>query len=430
MAMNLADLISHRPDPAAVRTLGIITKPDTLNPGSNSERSFVSLAKNDKHKLDLGWHAVKNRGFGMETQTDQQRDEFEAQFFGSGAWTSLPLANVGIGTLRTKLSRVLLQHIRKELPSLTDAIEEATSATQDSLKDLGQPRCEPHQQRNYLMEKAQRFQELTRDALQGNYGDSFFKTTTTATIPPRRLRAKIQDLNIDFARTLYRKGHQWHIFDNQTPSGYMFPVPSTTASDNYGNLPEPIQIRRAEFLEKRIGAQVRLNRQEGLLSVVNPRIVGEIFRQQAAPWERIARQHLNDVLRAVDDYLYESLSTMMDADTFDALGQEHIEAEMQERYHRTNAKLEELLVPYQKRELMMYDPNFNQDVQQIRAKRNSGVQSKSTFGSEQQDGSTPVQFLTESLDDFTNCEVLDLMQTYYYVSQHTVMQYPQRDLPS
>ena len=43
-------------DPSGKRTLGVITKPDTLVPGSESETMFVSLAKNQNVEFRLGWH--------------------------------------------------------------------------------------------------------------------------------------------------------------------------------------------------------------------------------------------------------------------------------------------------------------------------------------------------------------------------------------
>lgn len=51
-------------DPSGDRTLGVISKPDTLVPGSESEAAFVSLAKNQEVEFRLGWHVLKNMGFG------------------------------------------------------------------------------------------------------------------------------------------------------------------------------------------------------------------------------------------------------------------------------------------------------------------------------------------------------------------------------
>ncbi|KAK4134804.1 dynamin family protein [Trichocladium antarcticum] len=43
-------------DPQGTRTLGLITKPDTLDEGSDSERFYVELAQNKDVHFRLGWH--------------------------------------------------------------------------------------------------------------------------------------------------------------------------------------------------------------------------------------------------------------------------------------------------------------------------------------------------------------------------------------
>ncbi len=48
-------------DPEGFRTLGIITKPDTLVKSSVGETSFLSLARNEEFEFKHGWHVVKNQ---------------------------------------------------------------------------------------------------------------------------------------------------------------------------------------------------------------------------------------------------------------------------------------------------------------------------------------------------------------------------------
>ena len=66
------------------RTLGVITKPDTLIEGSESEAMYVSLARNQDVEFRLGWHVLKN----MESETGEwslgDRDTKEVFFFSRG----------------------------------------------------------------------------------------------------------------------------------------------------------------------------------------------------------------------------------------------------------------------------------------------------------------------------------------------------------
>jgi hypothetical protein len=50
-------------DPEGARTLGIITKPDTLARDSPSETAYIDLARNEDVKLALGWHVLRNRSW-------------------------------------------------------------------------------------------------------------------------------------------------------------------------------------------------------------------------------------------------------------------------------------------------------------------------------------------------------------------------------
>ena len=68
-------------DPRGIRTLGIITKPDTLHPGSESEKAYRDLVRNEDVKFRLGWHVLRNRGYDERTVSAHERDEVEKKLF-------------------------------------------------------------------------------------------------------------------------------------------------------------------------------------------------------------------------------------------------------------------------------------------------------------------------------------------------------------
>ena len=68
-------------DPNGSRTLGIITKPDTLHVGSESEKDFLHLAMNKDVIFRLGWHTLRNRDFHNRDYSIEERDELERDFF-------------------------------------------------------------------------------------------------------------------------------------------------------------------------------------------------------------------------------------------------------------------------------------------------------------------------------------------------------------
>ncbi|CAL5868007.1 uncharacterized protein PFLUO_LOCUS2230 [Penicillium psychrofluorescens] len=144
-------------DPSGKRTLGIITKPDTLAAGSESETMFVSLAKNQNVEFRLGWHILKNMDMEKGQWTLKQRDAEEQEFFSQGIWKDLPSLLVGIGSLRTRLSKVLLSQIATELPSLIREIEDKTDHYRTRLRRLGEPRITIDEQKSYLLNISQSF---------------------------------------------------------------------------------------------------------------------------------------------------------------------------------------------------------------------------------------------------------------------------------
>ncbi|KAK5105699.1 hypothetical protein LTR62_002363 [Meristemomyces frigidus] len=105
-------------DPRGLRTLGIITKPDTLALGSESETAYLNLAKNLDIKFTLGWHVLKNREYSSRTVSLTERNQAEAEFLSQGVWVQLSRSDVTIAPLRRRLSRVLLSQIKTEVPSL------------------------------------------------------------------------------------------------------------------------------------------------------------------------------------------------------------------------------------------------------------------------------------------------------------------------
>ncbi|KAJ4372438.1 hypothetical protein N0V83_004212 [Neocucurbitaria cava] len=413
-------------DPKGSRTLGIITKPDIPERGGDNEKELMRLAKNEKYPLQHRWHAVRNRSFVTREQTDAERDATERKFFSEGIWSQFPPEDVGISSLRVKLSRVLLEHIGKELPSLVCAVQSAITSTEHSLKALGDARETSRQQRAYLTGHAEKFQMLTHDALRGIYSNPFFALSSPDERSATRLRTEIQNMNIAFAHVMYRKGHTWEIANEQSSRPFMSSIlaASSHATQEYDAwLQEPVSISRSDFLEKHVGEYVRQSRPSGLPSLVNPWVIGEVFRRQSEGWREIAQLHLQRVFQAMKDYIEEALGSLIDPRTCSMLMLKQIQSELNTRWRSVEAKLEELLVPYTEQDPITYDPGFVREIEETRAARyqlsatqsgsadpvSSRGQQRASMASR---GSTR-QLLTESLDGFTNSEILDLMQTYY-----------------
>ncbi|KAI1559982.1 interferon-induced GTP-binding protein Mx, partial [Pyrenophora tritici-repentis] len=204
---------SRQIDPQGLRTLGLITKPDTLDEGSDNERFYVELAQNKDVQFRLGWHVLRNRDYTSRDLSTEVRNKIEAQFFSSGVWKSLPPNQVGVHSLKSRLSKILKDHIVAQLPDVLTQIKSGIQECTERLGKLGASRATAQEQRRYLLQVSQSFSTLVRAAIDGQYSDSFFGDASTPEGYHKRLRAVLQNTLIDFAEDMRKKGHTHTITD-------------------------------------------------------------------------------------------------------------------------------------------------------------------------------------------------------------------------
>jgi hypothetical protein len=139
-------------DPQGVRTLGLITKPDTLDAGSDSEQAYLKLAENKDVAFQLGWHVLKNRDYKMRDATTAERDAAEDEFLSKGVWATIDPSLLGVRHLKPRLSNVLKDQILRQLPSLIQDVESGLADCDRRLQLLGAPRPTITEQRRYLLQ--------------------------------------------------------------------------------------------------------------------------------------------------------------------------------------------------------------------------------------------------------------------------------------
>lgn len=194
------------------RTIGIITKPDTLRTGTTLERDFLALARNEDIKFERGWHVVRNLDLGAGEEETKDRDSEESLFFEKSNFKSLPPSSVGIASLRHRLSQVLFRQVQSELPKLVEDIRSGIAKTRDVLDKLGPSRVTPEEQRAFLIRISQEFQILSKDAINGQYSNSFFADRLPA---KRRLCAVIANSHDNFGTSLRENGARWIISEGK-----------------------------------------------------------------------------------------------------------------------------------------------------------------------------------------------------------------------
>ncbi|KAJ1995158.1 mitochondrial dynamin GTPase Msp1 [Coemansia spiralis] len=121
---------SRRNDPMGVRTIGVITKVDTTEP----DTAVHMLTQND-YPLHLGYIGVVCKP--VKEKVGRSSHDIllsEAQYFGRHSEFQGPGVQVGVGTLRRKLVRVLEESMRRSLSSLVDAVRSELEETRYQIK--------------------------------------------------------------------------------------------------------------------------------------------------------------------------------------------------------------------------------------------------------------------------------------------------------
>lgn len=295
-------------DPQGDRTLGVITKPDRLSAGSGSEVKFLELARNEDVFLKLGWHVIKNRKFEETKFSIEQRNLSEKTFFSTSNFKTLSNENVGIDALRVRLSYLLFEHVKNELPRLQNDLESALQDTQNELKTLGNPRSTALECRMYLTHLNMECYEICRAAIDGNYEHRHFTLDSddagafadskAATIPLRRLRASVQLENSRFAETFEAKGHK-----------YVFGPFDSSALIRRTQIPTPRLLSKKDAMNW-VGVKLKRARGTELIGNFNPQVIGELFWEQSEPWEKIARAHVEKISKSCDMFLADLLESM------------------------------------------------------------------------------------------------------------------------
>lgn len=345
--------LARAADKKGTRTLGVITKPDTLISDSPSEANFVDLARNKEIEFKLGWHVLKNMDSETGRSSLTERDRKEEEFFSRGVWGKLTRSLLGIKHLRDRLSRVLLKQISGELPSLISEIDLKSNLCRSRLKDLGEPRATVQEQRLYLLHISQSFQSLAKAAAGGTYNDTFFEDPTTKLGYHKRIRAWTQNLNQGFADEITELGHLRKIVKS-----------SRGAVGDRGQM----LVKRTEYLDH-IQDLMRKTRGRELPGTFNPMIVVDLFYEQSRPWKDITQKHVRKVWHAAKEFLDLTLGHVADAETSKSIWRHIFEPALKHLLNALKEKTEELLTPLQAGHPITYSQDFVQKLQRLRNER-------------------------------------------------------------
>lgn len=156
-------------DPKGIRTIGVITKIDIMDSGTNAKR----MLEGKDVQLRLGFIGIKNRSQQdiIDRITVKAAIEKEQLYFSTHpVYSSMNQQVLGIFNLTTKLTKILFTHIKHSLPEIMKEIRDKIKETEDDLRDLGPPMpSESAEKMQLLWGMVTDFISTYKNAISGKY---------------------------------------------------------------------------------------------------------------------------------------------------------------------------------------------------------------------------------------------------------------------
>ena len=158
-------------DVAGTRTLGVLTKLDIMDAGTDAKKVLM----NEEIPLKLGYVGVKNRSkqdlINKLSMAETQRKERE--FFKSHpVYKNLPAGHLGTEVLINKLTKIYFRIIRENLPRIVKAINDRVKTAEEELQGLGQPMpTDDAGKMSMLWNMINEYCDVFRKVLQGKYNN-------------------------------------------------------------------------------------------------------------------------------------------------------------------------------------------------------------------------------------------------------------------
>jgi hypothetical protein len=327
---------SRKFDPDGARSMGVITKPDLLSRPDKARMlpSILELAENrtQAFRFKRPWHIVRCLN-DDERQNGKDRDSLEHDLLAGHPWDQFPRSQRGVPALRLRLGEYLQEHIDQVLPELAESLQKKVSSIKSSLEKLGPPRTTSVDRMQYLIRISRRYGQLVQEALDGTYASPIFNGDNN----PNRLRATTMRLADDFEGEMRMKGHATEI--SKTTLFFQFKPGS-------GSTSFPEQVSLAEALE-RVGKRIQSHRGPELPLLFNPRLVGELFKEQSAKWPTLVTAYTDRVCQAVRDVLLSIVRGISPSHkTAEALSRHILDVALGECEKELESKVRELCAPF------------------------------------------------------------------------------------
>ncbi|KAL4444748.1 hypothetical protein ABPG74_015956 [Tetrahymena malaccensis] len=197
------------------RTIGVITKLDIMDAGTDARKMIMGL----EIPLKLGYVGVKGRSqkdINDNKRVSKALDEEKAFFAADKVYSTMDPKFLGTKALTNKLSSVLFYHIRNILPSIVKEIKDKLKECEDRLKDLGPalPR-EQKDKMQLIWTMITDFTENFKNTIKGKY-DQRRSNINTELSGGAVIKMMFNELYEDFIQKTFRATREYSDKDIQT----------------------------------------------------------------------------------------------------------------------------------------------------------------------------------------------------------------------
>lgn len=391
--------LAKEADPRGTRTVGVLTKPDAIQPGD--EGRVIDTAKNRITILNHGWFVVRNRST-EEVQKGisfAERRANESRFFMKDPWRTLDNDRVGIPALEKFLRKLLFDHIRKEYPSLVQEINTLMERCAKDIEELGPRRETSDEQRRMLIEIATEFQSSAKNSLMGFY------EMDCLTQKSLRVRMHIQNLNEEFSDKVWKYGH------TKSFTGKPSAPPE---SENTPIDPEEEALSIYDWIKD----AYRQSRGAELPGMVNPGVVQLLFKMQTTKWEKLAENHIARVKERVEEFNIDLLRQKCPDDTLRQKIWMRLRPLFAAVYKRANEELGAILEDERGGILLTYNHYYAANLDYSREQRIIAIMDHSGVTG---DGTNPNAVIIKkkpvSNEEQAVNEIHDVLQAFYKVAR-------------
>ena len=284
-------------DPNGFRTMGIITKPDKLEPGQEGQKNWteVALNKNGRFKLLRGWHLLRNRNEKELKHNEKDRDLIERQYFEDreNGWypiveeskRSPESCGYGAERLKQRLSVMLERQTRQMLPQIQDQIDAKIKRIDAEIERIGLAGMKIEDAQEQFAEYCDEMCDLARDGISGHHDTRHFSLKNLN-------RLKLKDGAVSFVRANIRKKDE-----------AFATALRETAHDNFFAWDHKDDPANSEKWVERVYDVLQQTEGTELQIYTDPTRISLFFRDYSEGWKAVAKAHVQAVHKECEDFL-------------------------------------------------------------------------------------------------------------------------------